>query len=130
MRGSGGGDIVFAEESFRIQGALFEVYRTMGAGFLESVYQECLTLELAKRDVPFVRHPPLPLTYKGEPLRQIFVADFICYERIILELKAVRAIAPEHRAQAINYLRATGMKLAVLANFGATPKVEIERFAL
>lgn len=129
MRGSGGGDIIFAEESFRIQGALFEVYRTMGAGFLESVYQECLTLELAKRDVPFVRHPPLPLPQGRTPASDLR-RRFHMLRADHPGTEGSQGHGAEHRAQAINYLRATGMKLAVLANFGATPKVEIERFAL
>ena len=109
---------------------MFEVYRTLGAGFLEGVYQECLGIEFTRCGVPFESGRRLSLRYKGEPLQQIYVADFVCYDRIIIELKAVRAIAPEHRAQIINYLRATDMKLGLLANFGASPGVEIERFAL
>jgi len=122
--------LLYRDEVFLIRGTVFHVYRTMGAGFLEAVYQECLELELAKREIPFERHRPLPLTYEGQLLRQVYVADLVCHGRIILELKASRAIAPEHRAQLINYLRATGMKVGLLVNFGATPRVEIERFAL
>ena len=125
-----GGKLIYADEVFRIQGAVFEVYRAMGAGFLESVYQECLALEFGRRGLPFEALKTLPLTYKGEPLRQHFVADFVCFERVVIELKAARAIAPEHRAQTINYLRATGMKLGLIINFGATPRVEIERLVL
>lgn len=124
-----GAEVIYAEDVFRIQGALFEVHRTLGAGFLESVYQEALALEFATRGLPFHGLKPLAISYKGQPLRQQFVADFVCFDRIILELKAVRAIAPEHRAQVINYLRATGMKLGLLVNFGTTPKLQIERFA-
>jgi GxxExxY protein len=123
-------DLLFREEVFRIQGAIFEVYRALGPGFLEGVYQECLTIELAERSVPFASQKPLRLAYKGWRLKQAYVADFVCFDQIILELKAVRAIAPEHRAQLINYLRATGLKLGLLINFSATPRVEIERFAL
>jgi GxxExxY protein len=111
-------------------GAAFEVYRAMGAGFLEAVYQECLEVEFAERGVPFETRRPLGLTYRGRPLHQTYVADFVCYGRIIVELKAVRAIAPEHRAQTVNYLRVTDMKLGLLINFGSTPRVEIERFIL
>lgn len=121
--------ILYPDEVFQIQGAVFEVYRTMGSGFLEGVYQECLAAEFAERSIPFNAMRATPLEYKGRPLRQTYVADFVCYERIIIELKAVRAIAPEHRAQTINYLRATGLKLGLLVNFGTAPKVEIERFA-
>jgi GxxExxY protein len=122
--------LLYENEAFQIRGAAFEVYRAMGAGFLEAVYQECLEVEFIRRNVPFETRKPLGLTYRGQPLRQTYVADFVCYDRIIVELKAARAIAPEHRAQTINYLRATGMKLGLLINFGAAPRVEIERFAL
>ena len=124
------GEFLYKEEAFRIRGAIFTVYRTMGAGFLEAVYQECLAIEFSRQGIAFDALKPLSLSYAGEPLRQTYVADFICYDRIIVELKTVRAIAPEHRAQVINYLRATDMKLGLLVNFGATPRVEIERFAL
>ena len=122
--------LLYREEIYRIQGAVFEVYRAMGAGFLEAVYQECLALELARRGVAFAAQRPVSLDYKGVRLRQTYTPDFVCFEKIILELKAVRQIAPEHRAQSLNYLRATGFRLALLINFGATPRVEIERFAL
>lgn len=124
------GDFLFKAEAFAIRGAAFQVYRAMGAGFLEGVYQECLAMEFGKRQIPFEAQKPLRITYEGEPLRQAYVADFVCYGSIVLELKAQRAIAPEHRAQVINYLRATGMQLGLLVNFGASPRIEIERFAL
>jgi GxxExxY protein len=122
--------LLYADEVFQIQGAVFEVYRAMGAGFLEAVYQECLAVEFADRGVPFQACRPLTLEYKGRPLQQRYVADFICFDRIIVELKAARDLAPEHRAQTINYLRATGLRLGLLINFSATPRVKIERFAL
>jgi GxxExxY protein len=130
MEGDRTDGLIYENEAFQIRGAVFEVYRAMGAGFLEAVYQECLEVEFARRGVPFEMRKPLSLTYRGEPLRQTYVADFVCYDRIIVELKATRAIAPEHRAQVINYLRATDMKLGLLVNFGSSPRVEIERFAL
>ena len=102
--------ILFKDECYEIQGAIFEVYREMGCGFLESVYQECLEKELSKRGIPFVTQQELQLTYKGEPLQQTYRPDLICYGQIIVELKAVKDIAPEHKAQVINYLKATGMK--------------------
>jgi GxxExxY protein len=123
-------NLLFADEVFRIQGAVFEVYRAMGAGFLEAVYQECLGIEFGERSIPFAPLRALPLSYKGRRLRQSYTADFICYDQIIVELKAVREFAPEHRAQTLNYLRATGMRLGLLINFGATPRVGIERLAL
>jgi len=102
----------------------------MGIGFLESVYQECLTREFASRGIPAVAHSELTLAYKGEPLRQTFKPDFICYGKIIIELKQVKGLADEHRAQVRNYMRATGMKLGFLVNFGCLPQVQIERYAL
>ena len=119
--------VLYAEEVFRIQGAIFEVNREMGAGFLEAVYQECLALEFAERNIPFTSSQSLPLAYKGQPLRQTYIPDFICFDRIIVELKAVREIAPEHRAQVLNYLKATGLRLGLLANFGGAAKARIER---
>ncbi|MBX3486066.1 GxxExxY protein [Phenylobacterium sp.] len=130
MDGAGDDTFLFKDEAFRIRGAVFHVYRTMGAGFLEGVYHECLAIELGRRGVPFEMQRSLALTYDGVPLQRTYVPDFICYGQIILELKALRAIAPEHRAQTINYLRAANMRLGLLVNFGATPGVQIERFAL
>ncbi|MBS0359782.1 MAG: GxxExxY protein [Proteobacteria bacterium] len=124
------GNLLFAEETFRIRGVAFEVYRAMGAGFLEAVYQECMAIEFAAQDIPFSALRPLALSYKGHELRQSYVPDFICFDRIVVELKATREIAPEHRAQTINYLHAAGLKLGLLINFGAMPGVRIERFAL
>jgi len=122
--------LLYENEAFEIRGAVFGVYRAMGAGFLEAVYQECLEVECARRGVPCEAVKPLGLVYQGQPLRQSYVADFVCYGRIIVELKAARAIAPEHRAQIVNYLRATDIRLGLLINFGSTPRVEIERFVL
>jgi len=122
--------ILFKEESYAIQGAIFEVYREMGCGFLEAVYQECLEMELASRGVPFVAQPELQLTYKSERLRQTYRPDLICHGQIIVELKAVKEIAPEHKAQVINYLHATGMRLGLLVNFASYPKATITRLAL
>jgi GxxExxY protein len=120
-------EILFKDECYAIQGAIFEVYREMGCGFLESVYQECLERELRSRNIPFVTQPDLRLTYKGELLQQTFKPDLICYSQIIVELKAVKAIAPEHIAQVINYLKATGIKLGLLVNFGDYPKATVQR---
>src|ERR1700741_4053957 len=111
--------VLYADEVYAIQGAVFDVYRTMGAGFLENVYQECLVLEFDARRIPFRAFEPLKLEYKGRLLRQTSTPDLVCFDRIILELKALRALAPEHQAQTINYLRASGLRLGLLVNFGA-----------
>jgi GxxExxY protein len=123
-------NIIHKLESFEIMGACFEVYKEKGNGFLESVYQECLEFEFAGRKIPFKIQPELSLTYKGHLLKSKFKPDFICYDKIVVELKAVTALSNEHRAQVQNYLRATGMKLGLLVNFGHYPKLEYERIVL
>ena len=120
-------DLLYEEDAYRIRGSVFEVYREMGCGFLESVYQECLEKELRSQDIPFVSQQELKLAYKGETLEQTYKPDLICFNKIIVELKAVKEIADEHRAQLHNYLKATGLKLGLLVNFGHYPKATIER---
>lgn len=120
-------DLIYKEESYRIMGACFEVYKDKGSGFVEPVYQECLSLELGFSYIPFIEQPDIKLTYKGRPLRQIYKPDFICSGAIIVEIKAVSRLADEHRAQVHNYLKATGFELGLLVNFGHYPKVEYER---
>lgn len=123
-------DLIYPEECYRIVGACFEVYKDKGCGFLESVFQECLEMEFTSQGIPFDRQRTLNLEYKGRVLRQVFVADFICFDKIIVELKAVSKLADEHRAQILNYLNATGYKLGLLVNFGHYPKLEWERVVL
>jgi len=123
-------ELLYREESFLIQGAIYEVYREMGCGFLEAVYQECLAKEFTKQAIPFLAQPRLRLSYKGESLKQTYAPDFICYESIIVELKALSTTTGEHRAQLLNYLKATGIRLGLLVNFGCTPKATVERVVL
>src|SRR5690348_16474170 len=111
-------EILFKKESYRIVGACFEVYREKGCGFLESVYQECLTIEFELQEIPFVPKPPLVLEYKSRRLPSGYTPYFICYGQIIVELKAVTDFVDEHRAQVHNYLKASGCTLALLVNFG------------
>jgi len=120
-------EFILKKESYAIRGAVFEVYREMGCGFLEAVYQECLEKELRKRNILFVSQQELNLTYKGEKLQQSYKPDIICLGKIIIELKAAKEICDEHRAQLHNYLKATGLKLGLLVNFGHYPKATIER---
>ncbi len=120
-------EIIYPEESYRIMGACFEVYKEKGCGFLEAVFQECLEMEFADQDIPFAAQPRLELSYKGRPLKQTYTPDFICHGKIIVELKAVSALTDEHRAQVHNYLRATGHRLGLLVNFGHYPKIKAER---
>ena len=120
-------EVIYREESYKIMGACFEVYREKGCGFLEAVFQECLGLEFAQQAIPHAAHPVLRLQYKGQPLLQTYTPDFVCFDRIVLEIKAVSKLTDEHRAQVHNYLRATGHRLGLLVNFGHYPKVEAER---
>ncbi len=121
-------NLIFKDESYKIIGACFEVYNQMGCGFLEAVYQECLSMEFSEQNIPFREQPPVHLIYKGKSLKQGYVPDFLCFDNIIIEIKAVRNLADEHRAQTINYLKATDRKLALLVNFGHNKKLEYERF--
>jgi len=122
--------IIYKDESYAIQGAVFEVYRELGCGFLESVYQESLGRELRLRNIPYSSQQEFVVQYKGNPLNQIFRVDLVCYGKILLELKAVKDLNDDHRAQLINYLRASGLKLGLLINFGHTSRAAIERFVL
>ena len=115
------------DESYAVMGACFEVYREKGCGFIEPVYQECLDIEFRLQSIPFLATPKLPLTYKNQTLKKIFRPDFICYGLIVVEIKALSALNDQHRAQVHNYLKATGLQLGLLINFGTTPKIEYER---
>ena len=108
-------------------GACFEVYKQKGSGFVEPVYQQCLSIEFSMQGVPAAEQVELQLDYKGRTLHQTYRPDFICFEKIIVEIKAVSKLADEHRAQVHNYLKATGFKLGLLVNFGHYPQVEWER---
>jgi len=120
--------ILFKDESYQIIGACFEVYKEKGNGFLEAVYQECLSIEFVDQNIPFIEKPKLKLSYKGRELKQTYEPDFLCFTEIIVEIKAVKQLANEHRAQAINYLKSAGKQLGLLVNFGHHPKIEHERF--
>ena len=123
-------NLLYKDEVYSIQGAIFAVYGEMGCGFLESVYQECMEKELHDRRIPYASQQALNLVYKGEPLQQAYKPDLICYEKIIVELKAVKNIAPEHEAQLHNYLKASGLRLGLLVNFGHHPKAEVKRIII
>ncbi len=123
-------DVVYANECYQLIGACFEVYKDKGSGFLEAVFQKCLALEFGIQAIPFQAQVPLQLSYKGRPLQQKYVADFLCFGKIVVEIKAVEKLADEHRAQLLNYLHATGHRLGLLVNFGHYPKLEWERLVL
>lgn len=120
--------MIYEEEGYAIRGAVFEVSKTLGTGFAEEVYQEALEMELAERGIPFEAQKELSLSYKGRPLRKTYRPDLLCYGKIVVELKSVRALAPEHVAQLINYLRATGFHLGLLVNFGSFPKADVRSY--
>lgn len=119
--------LLYEEDSYRLLGACFEVYKDKGCGFLEAVYQECLGIEFEIQGIPFVPQAKLALSYKGRPLEQTYKPDFICYDRIIIELKAASALDDAHRSQVHHYLKSTGLRLGLLVNFGHYPKLEYER---
>jgi len=118
---------LYKAEGYKILGACFEVYKEKGCGFLEGVYQECLEIEFELQNIPFISQQKLDLQYKGQSLTQQYIPDFVCYEQIIVEIKAVKELRDEHRAQLFNYLKATGLKVGYLINFGHYPKLEHER---
>ena len=122
-------EIIYKNESYAIIGACFEVYNEKGCGFLEPVYQECLGIDFEYQRIPAIPKPSLTLSYRGRILMQTYQPDFVCFEKIIVELKAVSALTNEHRAQLLNYLHATGFELGLLINFGHYPKLEYERIA-
>ena len=119
--------LIYQNESYSINGAAIEVYNQLGHGFLEAVYQEALEKEFALRGIPYEREKELLIRYKGEVLKQSYKADFVCYGKVIVELKAVTDLNDSHRSQVFNYLRATGYRLGLLLNFGSVDGLERER---
>jgi GxxExxY protein len=110
--------MLYEEYTKEIIAAFYEVHKQLGCGFLEGVYQEALALEFSLRKIPFQREKKLNISYKGFELDKCYQADFICYDKIIVELKALSALSSEHDAQVLNYLKVTGLKVALLVNFG------------
>ena len=122
--------IIHKEESYKIVGAAFKVYNNLGHGFLEAVYQEALEIELQRQGIPYEREKVLKIQYDGVELKQTYKADFVCFGKIIVELKAVSALDDAHRSQVYNYLHATGHQLGLLLNFGCPDKLEHERIVI
>ncbi|PYS91583.1 MAG: GxxExxY protein [Acidobacteria bacterium] len=123
-------ELLFKDEVYAITGTMFEVYKTLGMGFLEPVYQEALSIEFIRKGVPFEREKPLELYYKDVRLEKRYVADFVCFNQIILELKVLPKLTNIEMAQLLNYLKITKTKLGILANFGASPRLEWKRYIL
>ena len=120
---------IYPEECYAIRGAVFEVYRELGNGFTEEVYQQCLERELLARNIPFDAKRELHIVYKGKPIEKTYIPDFVCFDKIIVEIKAVDTLTKEHRSQMMNYLRLTKCRLGLLVNFGSYPKSTIEQWA-
>ena len=120
-------EIICKTESYAIIGACFEVYNEKDCRFLEPVYQECLGIEFEYQRIPAIAKPSLAVSYHGRILKQTYEPDYVCFEKIIVELKAVSGLTDEHRAQLLNYLHATGFELGLLVNFRHYPKLEYER---
>lgn len=122
--------IYHKQESYEIIGAAMHVYNTLGPAFLEAVYQEAFEIELAKRQIPFDAQKEISIKYGDVTLKQTYKPDLFCYDKIIIEIKAVAALDDCHRSQLYNYLHATGIKLGILINFGASNNLEYERKVL
>jgi GxxExxY protein len=120
-------EIILKDEVYAIIGAAIEVHRELGPGFLEAVYQEALEIELASREVPFERLKLLPIWYKGHLLKKDYIADIVCYEQIVVELKAPDCLTGREEAQPLNDLKATGPRVGLLINFGSSGKLEWKR---
>ncbi len=119
----------YEHETYQIIGAAMKVHRVLGPGFAEKVYQEALAIEFVEQGIPFEREKEIHATYKGVVLEGTYILDFICYDKIIVELKAVRELDDTHRSQAINYAKVAGFKLSLLINFGE-PSLVKERFPI
>jgi GxxExxY protein len=123
-------ELIFKDEVYTIMGAAMDVQRELGSGFLESVYQESMQMELPSRQVPFESQRTLRIRYKGEMLKKEFIADLICFGKILVELKAQESLSGREEAQVLNYLKATGIKVGLVINFGSHPNLEWKRLVL
>ena len=121
-------EVIYKDEVFAIVGAAIEVHRVLGSGFLEAVYQEAMEIETASRKIPYVSQQILQIQYKQHILKKEYIADMVCFEKIIVEFKALDQLTGKEESQLINYLKATGYKVGVLINFGSNKKLEWKRF--
>ena len=120
-------ELLYKDEVYAIIGAAMEVYNNLGPGFLEAVYQEAMEIEIASKKIPVLPEQKLYIDYKGKPLKKYYEADLICYEKIIVEIKAIDKLTSREEAQILNYLKATGMRVGILVNFGAHQNLEWKR---
>ncbi len=122
-------DFLFKDECYKIVGACMEVHRTLGCGFLEPVYQEALSIEFQQQGIPYEREKEFDITYKGLLLPKSYKVDFLCYEHVIVELKALTQLTADNTAQILNYLKAANLKVGLLVNFG-NHSLQHQRFRL
>lgn len=120
-------DLLYKDEVYAIIGAAMDVYNNLGPGFLEAVYQEAMEIETAARKIPALPEQKLYIEYKGTPLKKFYEADLICYDKIIVEIKALDKLTSREEAQILNYLKATGMRVGILINFGSHQNLEWKR---
>jgi GxxExxY protein len=123
-------ELLYKEEVFAIVGAAIEAHRELGSGFLEAVYQEALEIELESRKIPFKARKELAISYKDRQLKKAYEADLVCFEKIIVELKVLDKLSGKEEAQVLNYLKASGLRVGLLMNFGAHGKLEWQRYVL
>ena len=120
-------DLLYKDEVYAIVGAAMDVYNDLGPGFLENVYQEAMEIEVESRKIPAKPGQEIHIKYKGRELKKFYIADIICYEKIVVELKAMEKLTLREEGQLINYLKATGLKVGILINFGHYPSLEWKR---
>lgn len=123
-------ELIFKEEVYTIVGAAMDVYHQLGRGFLEPVYQEALGIEFQRRRIPFEAQEEIVIRYKGEALKKTYVADFICYGQIVIELKALEGLCGRDVGQLLNYMKATRFKVGLLINFGSPVRLEWRRYII
>ena len=123
-------ELLYRDECYRLIGACMAVHQDKGNGFVEPVYQDAMEIELELSGIPFDPHRNYPIHYRGRLLKHTYTPDLLCFDKIVLELKAAKCLTDEHRAQVLNYLKVTGLQLGLLINFGAHPRLEWERIVL
>ena len=123
-------DLLYKDEVYAIIDAAMDVYNDLGPGFLENVYQEAMEIEVEVRKIPYKALQEIHIKYKGRLLKKLYIADLVCYDKIIVEIKAMDKLTMREDGQLLNYLQATGMKVGVLINFGHYPSLEWKRLVL
>jgi GxxExxY protein len=123
-------DLLYRDDAYRLIGACLAVHKDKGHGFVEAIYQDALEIELELSGIPFERQRNFSIHYRDRPLKHTYKPDLIGFDKIIIELKAAKALNDEHRAQLLNYLKITGLQLGLLVNFSSYPRLEWERIIL